>query len=110
MKNIIFAVILIFCFLGVANAELVSTSCYQPKCPDCIVTCQKCPDIADVSVNCGNTTLLPGLWKVALAGGMKCGEVTVVGGSSAYIEDQYKQKTFFLLNKVKIFTQVETCE
>jgi len=96
MKNIIIGLVLVLCVVGVSFAT-ESTSCYRPPTPDCIC-------------NCSDAVQLPGLWKVVIASRRTCGEITVIGGSSAIIEDQKRDKTFFLLNKVKFMEQVESCE
>lgn len=95
MKKVILLVVgIILLFSSISIACATTT-----KCPDCVcnVTCS------------ADAVTLPGVWELVLYGRKTCGEITIIGGSSAMIEDQQREKTFFLLNKVKVMKQVESC-
>lgn len=55
-------------------------------------------------IKCGAYDL-PGLWQVQIGNRTVCGEVTIIGGSTALINDE-----ILLLNKAKKMKRVEVCE
>jgi len=99
MKDLKLVLLMLVLGVFIVGSQVLAdnASCYKPPTPDCIC-------------NCGDTVVLPGLWEVNVTGLKRCGEITIIGGASAILEDQRKDKVFFLLNKVKLMKQVEICE
>jgi len=103
MKYVLMMIALFMAMVTMAQAQ-TTTNCVPP--------CPPCPAVAvETTCQCDckcTETVLPGLWRVPIAGIMRCGEITVVG--SGFILDQGDgAPEFFLINRLKRARQVEVC-